>query len=180
MRQKILEQIAVPEGVSCSYEDGFLIGKKGSVELKKEVQIPGITIKVAGKNIELSTEKGNKNELKVIKAYAAHIRNLFAGLGNKFVYKLESCNVHFPMTMKIDKSKLIINNFLGEKTPRIADIVKGSEVEIKGQFITVTSHDKESAGQTAANIEKATRISNRDRRIFQDGIYITEKPGRTE
>ena len=45
---------------------------------------------------------------------------MFSGLQNKFVYKLEACNVHFPMTIKIEQGFLIINNFLGEKIPRKA------------------------------------------------------------
>jgi len=41
---------------------------------------------------------------------------------------------------------------------------------------SVLRHDKEKTGQTVANIERAGKIVGRDRRVFQDGIYITEKP----
>ena len=35
--------------------------------------------------------------------------------------------------------------------------------------------DKELVGSTASNIEKATRIRDRDPRVFQDGIYIVAR-----
>ena len=81
------------------------------------------------------------------------------------------------MTLKIEGNKLAVNNFLGEKIPRYAYILPNVEVQIKGSLITILSTDKEAAGQTAANFEKATKVTNRDRRIFQDGIYIHDKPG---
>jgi len=35
--------------------------------------------------------------------------------------------------------------------------------------------DKEKVGQSAANIETASKVRNKDKRIFQDGIWIIEK-----
>ncbi len=102
---------------------------------------------------------------------------MFSGLQEEFVYKLEAANVHFPMTLKVDSGFLIITNFLGEKFPRKAKILHSVDVEVKGNLITISSHDKESAGQTAANIERATKVRDRDRRVFQDGCYIVERPG---
>jgi large subunit ribosomal protein L6 len=53
--------------------------------------------------------------------------------------------------------------------------VGDSLVAIKGDELIVTGINKEHVGQTAANIEQATRIKGRDPRVFQDGIYLTEK-----
>jgi large subunit ribosomal protein L6 len=41
--------------------------------------------------------------------------------------------------------------------------------------VVVTGIDKENVGQTAANIERCAVIKNRDRRVFQDGIYLLGK-----
>lgn len=175
MKKSITQSIEVPNGVDAKVESGFLILRKGSTELRRPIAIPGISTKVADGKVTFLADRGNKNELKKIMSLMAHSRNLLAGLNKKFIYKLQSCNVHFPMTLKVEKDKLLINNFLGEKKPRTAVILPGVEVKVSGANITVTGHDKESTGQTAANLEKATKIRNRDRRIFQDGIFITDK-----
>lgn len=175
MKQKISQKIEVPAGVNCEFSNNVLSCKKGSVTLVRQINEPSITIRAAGNEIIFECLAGNKNQLKVIMSLVAHVKNMFSGLDKKFVYKLQACNVHFPMTLKVEKDKLAINNFLGEKKPRFAAILPNVNVEVKGQMITVSSADREAAGQTAANFEKATKIRLRDRRIFQDGIYITDK-----
>jgi large subunit ribosomal protein L6 len=54
----------------------------------------------------------------------------------------------------------------------------GAELEIEKDIITIKSVDKEIAGQATANLEKATQIKKRDKRVFQDGIYIINKAGK--
>jgi large subunit ribosomal protein L6 len=124
-------------------------------------------------------EGDGKRERKFVMATKAHIENMKEGVQKKFVYKLQICFVHFPMNVSVDKTNhvLVINNFLGEKKERRAKILPNTDVKIEGDTVTVESPDIEAAGQTAANMEVTTHIRNRDRRVFQDGIWITEKPG---
>ena len=105
---------------------------------------------------------------------------MIEGLTKKFTYKLEAVNVHFPMNISFDKNtnKFVIKNFLGEKTDRKVKIKKGVSIKIDKNVIEIESVNKELAGQVAADIEKRAKPKNKDRRIYQDGIYIVEKPGR--
>ena len=137
-----------------------------------------VSVKVADGKIVLSAKGATRRESKMIGTIWAHLKNMVKGIGEDFVYELEVCNVHFPMNVKVDGDKITIKSFLGETTERVAKILTGVKVDIKGNQITVTSDNIEAAGQTAANLEKATRLTGRDRRIFQDGIFITKKPYR--
>ncbi len=177
MKKKFIESIAIPEGVIFEYKSNILKTQKGDQIIKRKLDIPNIKINLEEKSIFLESSSGSRNEFKNIKTTIAHIKNMISGLENPFVYELEACNVHFPMTLKTDGEFLIINNFLGEKVPRRAKLMKEVDLTIKGSKITISSLNREAAGQTAANIEKSTKIKNRDRRVFQDGIYIVNRPG---
>lgn len=176
MKHEYKKTIDIPEGIECVYGDGIITCKKNGKEISKKMIISGTDIEITGKNILLYNPKTNKSDVKKIVSNIAHIYNIFSGLEKDYVYKLEICHVHFPITVKIEGNKLLINNFLGEKKKnRIAKICEGVEVEVKGKDIIVRGPDIEKTGQTAANIEKATSVVGRDRRVFQDGIFIVEK-----
>ena len=173
------EEIEIPEGITANIEDHELIMKKDSDELKRKLNLL-VNIKLEGNKIIFESKKASKREKKIFGTMKAHINNMIKGLIEKFKYKLQTANVHFPMTVSIDKEKniLIIKNFLGEKRDRIIKLVPGVDVKIDKDIIEIESIDIEKAGQCAANIEKGAKVKNKDRRIYQDGIYIIEKPGR--
>jgi large subunit ribosomal protein L6 len=81
---------------------------------------------------------------------------------------------HFPMTIKQEGNKVVIENFMGERHPRKVDIMDGVTVEVDGEDLTLRGADKDAVSQTAARIEQMCHKGNRDPRTFQDGVYITE------
>ncbi len=187
MNKDLTREIEVPEGVTVSVSGNDFVVKGNGKEIKRTADLGKIKASVsprddsgepnAGKII-LVAKGATRRESKMIGTTWAHLKNMVKGVGEDFVYELEVCNVHFPMNVKMDGNKIVIKSFLGETTERISKVHPEAKVDIKGNMITVTSHDIEAAGQTAANLEKATRLIGRDRRIFQDGIYITKKPYR--
>ena len=76
----------------------------------------------------------------------------------------------------VEGDEVVIENFLGERAPRKVPIRGDTEVQIDGEEITLSGPDKEAVGQTAADIEQLTRVPDKDTRVFQDGVYITQKP----
>jgi len=177
MNKDLIREIEIPEGVGVVVSGDDVVVKGNDKELKRLFDIGKIKIKVDGNKIVLSVKGATRRESKMIGTIWAHLNNMIKGLTENFIYKLEICNVHFPMNVKKEGDKLIIKSFLGEKTPRVAKILPEVNVEIEGNEITLSSYNIESAGQTASNIEKATKLTGKDRRIFQDGIFIIEKCG---
>jgi large subunit ribosomal protein L6 len=106
---------------------------------------------------------------------ASHCKNMCTGVTSGYLYNLKVVYNHFPIQLKIQGEKLEIFNFLGEKYPRYARILPGTSIKLGTDEVSVTGIDKELVGSTASNIEKATRIRDRDPRVFQDGIYIVAR-----
>lgn len=177
-RKTIRKEIEIPAGVELklglstvamkgpagSVERTFAIGKL--IELKQE-----------NNKVIVECKKAAKKEKKVAHTVAAHIKNMVEGVVNGFEYKLQICSIHFPITVAIEKNMLVIKNFLGETKNRSIKLPQNVDVEIKGDIITIKGANIESVAQCAASIELATRIKNRDRRVFEDGIFITMKAG---
>lgn len=170
--------IEIPSGVEFSIENNIVRITGSGGELKREFILDGIKIAKKEGCIALSSKLSRRKEKESIGTIKGHIRNMIKGVTKGILYKMRIVYSHFPMTVKIQENTISINNFLGEKHPRTADILPGVRVEVKGSEVILRGIDKDMVSQSAANIEQATRIVDRDPRVFQDGIYIVEKDGK--
>ncbi|MEB3759638.1 MAG: 50S ribosomal protein L6 [Desulfurococcales archaeon] len=173
--QKIVE---IPEGVEVEIEGSKVTVKGPKGELTRKLPVPkGILIYKKDNHVVIETFFANARKRAVVGTLAAHIRNMITGVTKGYRYKLKIIFSHFPMNVKVEGDKLVISNFLGEKANRVAKILPGVTVKVdkKNNDIIVEGIDIEKVGQTAANIELATKIKDKDRRKFMDGIYIYEK-----
>ena len=171
--------VTIPQGVDIDISGMKLTVKGGKGTLEKEFIHPMFIgkIKMSKQDNEviITTETDARKIKAMVGTIAAHTKNMIKGVTEGYTYKLKIVYMHFPFTVKIDNDIVIITNFLGGKAARKAKIVGSSKVEIKGEDIIVTGINREEVGQTCGNLERATKIGSRDRRVFQDGIFLVSK-----
>jgi large subunit ribosomal protein L6 len=157
----------IPEGVNVKIENGKMkvSGKHGEVE-RMLPQTIGVSSN--GKEVEFKGEK------MLVNTFQAHFRNAFKGVSEGYKRKLKIIFAHFPITLEIKGKDISIKNFLGEKQVRKANIVGNVKIEVKGQEVFVSGCSKDDVGATIGNIRTATKIRNKDGRVFQDGFYVIE------
>jgi large subunit ribosomal protein L6 len=174
MSPAIMEEIEVPEGVELklSGKTVEVSGAKG--KLSRKFDVPGLELKTEGEKILIETSSSRRKRRAAVGMILAHLTNMLKGVTEGFTYKLRVVYSHFPITVKVEDKRVLIQNFLGERAPRVAKIVGDVKVEVRGDEIVVEGIDRDEVGQTAFNIEQATFVRFRDLRVFQDGCYIVE------
>ena len=170
-------KIEIPDGVDVVLEGMTLTVTGGKGTVTKSFRAPSVHVNVSERVITVSTPSHRKKDVATMGTIRSHIKNMLCGVETGYEYKLKIYYAHFPMNVSVGEGRVKIDNFLGEKYPRYAPIVGDTQVKITGDEITVSGIDKGSVGQTAANLEQATRIRRKDPRVFQDGIYLFEKDG---
>ena len=169
--------VTIPEGVTASIsEDGVvtIVGPKGS--LSREFVSTRLDILQDGSGLIVRIDLPRRKEKALAGTWNAHLKNMVKGVTEGFTYHLKAFYSHFPMTLAVQGQTFVVNNYFGERVPRRSDILPGVEVKVSNKVeVTVSGIDKENVGQTAANIERSTTVKNRDRRVFQDGIYRLSK-----
>ncbi len=174
----ITDKIVIPQHVQVEIKPGEIRvkGKKG--EISRRYDEKKIILTKKENQILLKTYFPNKKAKAYFNTIKSHILNMFEGVTNGFTYKMKIVYSHFPIEVSVEKDKVLIKNFLHEKKPRIARIVEGTNVRIEKEDIIIEGIDIEKVGQTAANIQNATKIKRKDPRVFMDGIYVYSKSRR--
>ena len=170
-----VKSIEIPEGVLVKVE-GMVVtvnGEKG--ELTRDFSHAPVSIRLEGNTITVQASWPRKKETALVGTISSHIQNMITGVTKGFIYKLKIVFSHFPISVKVRERTVAIENFTGERSPRIAKIMGDAKVMGKGEDVIVQGINIEDVSQTAANIQNATKIKKKDPRVFLDGIYIYER-----
>ena len=170
--EKVIE---IPKGVKVKLE-GFAFeaqGQKGKVN--KIFKNEYVTMELKDKNIRIYTKREKKTDIAVVGTWASIVNSAFIGVTKGFIYTMKIVYAHFPVKVTVKGNQVLLDNFLGEKSPRKITLGPETKVTVKGDLVTVEGSDLEETGNAAASIERMSKIKGFDPRVFQDGIYIVRK-----
>ncbi len=167
--------VEIPDGVRLSLKDKKVTveGEKGRVA--KDFGHTRLDLEDTGSSFKVWAVNPRKKEAALVNTITAHVRNMIKGVTQGFTYKLKIVFVHFPMTVRVQGRRIVIQNFIGERQDRYADIAGNVNVTVQGEDVLVEGVDIEEVAQTAANIQQACKIRKKDLRKFLDGIYVYSK-----
>ncbi len=173
------EELEIPKGVKVTLDGNHHITVKGpNGKITKDFShVRGIKVSIEGNKIYFSTNFPKSGTLALTKTIINLIKNLIIGVQTNYKYICKVCYSHFPCTVEVkpDKKEIHVVNFLGERAPRVTHYLDNVDVKVEGEDVILTGPDKETLGQTAANIQRCCRIRKKDPRVFQDGVYLYKR-----
>jgi len=170
-----VKSVEVPDGVEVQVEERIVTvkGEKGTVT--RDFSKAPVTVELDGKTVKVRANWPRKREAALVGTISSHIQNMIVGVTKGFTYKLKIVFAHFPISVKVKENTVLIENFTGERSSRKARIMGDVKVLAKGDDVVVQGINLEDVSQTAANIQKATKVKKKDPRVFLDGIYVYER-----
>jgi len=174
-RSSLTREIILPEGVNAQFTEDLLTitGPLGSTS--KDFRLIRAKLNIDSNKITVESLGSRKKQRATFGTTVAHVNNLIIGVTEGYTYKLKTAFAHFPLTVKAEPGKIVVENFYGERGNRIAKIIGKSNVSVKDDEVIISGVNIEEVSQTAANLEQSTRIKNKDLRVYLDGIYLFEK-----
>ncbi len=168
-----MAEVAAPASVKITKEGNVLVvkGKLGTVK-KDFTRLPA-TVSVDGNKVIVKPYGKRKRDLAVTNTAKSIISSMIKGVEKGYTYKLKIIFAHFPISVKVKGKEVHVENFFGERSPRVSTIQgDATKVSIAGEDVLVQGPSLEDVSQTAGNIELSTKIKEKDQRVFLDGLYV--------
>ena len=172
---KFSTEVEIPENVKVSFKS-YMLSVEGPLgKTHKNFKKIPVDIDVDEKKVSLKAQGTRNSNYAIMNTARSIIRNLMEGVIDGYTIKMKVVFSHFPINVKIDGKQVLIENFQGERSPRVTKIWGATKVVPKGDDVIITGHVLTDVSQTAAEIENKSRVKNKDHRVFLDGIYKFEK-----
>jgi large subunit ribosomal protein L6 len=171
-KEDISAEVEIPEKVTVKFADGILevSGPKGNV--RKDFERIPVNLSIEDKKITVKPYGKRKKDLAITNTCRSIIRNMITGVLDGYTYRLKVVFAHFPISIKIKGKQISIENFFGERSPRVIDIIGDCKVSVEDEDLVIKGASLEDVSQTSANVELGTKIKDKDARVFLDGLYV--------
>ena len=172
---KFSTEVQIPENVKVSFKKNMLNVEGPLGKTYKNFKKIPVDIHVNDNIISLNAIGTRNSSFAIMNTARSIIKNILEGVIEGYTIKMKIVFSHFPINVKVEGKKVLVENFQGERAPRITKIWGETKVLPKGDDVIITGHVLTDVSQTAAEIENKTRVKNKDHRVFLDGIYKFEK-----
>ncbi|XP_059558448.1 large ribosomal subunit protein uL6-like [Myotis daubentonii] len=177
------QTVDIPENVNITLKGCTIIVKGPRGTLRRDFNHINVEFSLLGKKKKrLQVDKcwGNRKELAIVHTICSHVQNMIKYVTLGFHYKIRSVYAHFPINIVIQEngSLVEIRNFLGKKYIRRVRMRSGiaySVSQTQKDELILEGNDLELVSNSAALIQQATTVKNKDIRKFLDGICVSEK-----
>ena len=173
--EKFSTEVEIPENVKVSFKSSMLAVEGPLGKTYKNFRKIRVDIKINDDMVLLKAQGTRNANYAIMNTARSIIRNLLEGVIDGYTIKMKVVFSHFPINIKINGKQVLIENFQGERAPRVTKIWGETKVVPKGDDVIITGHVLTDVSQTAAEIENKSRVKNKDHRVFLDGIYKFEK-----
>ncbi len=182
----LVKRVKIPEGVEVTIEGKKVTvkGKKGTIT-KDFSHVKNVYIFKLDDEVVVAAKVTNRNEKKPVATVATKIFKMIDGVQREYIYKHKVVFSHFPIRVKIEGKKIIVENFIGRKDRIIIPIYgENTKVEVTYQpgseipdEIIIRGPDLEAVSQTSGAIHDKLKLRGKfrkDPRVFMDGIWRYE------
>ena len=168
------KEIAIPAGTEVILTHGEVSVKGKGGTLTRALH-PGITIAVNGAAVSVTPANSSRLAKALWGTYAAHMRNMIAGVNTPFVKKLQVEGIGYKAELSGKQIKLAV----GFSHPVIVNIPAGLTVAVDKNMITVTGADKEQLGEFAASVRAIKKPEPyKGKGIRYEGEVVRMKQGK--
>lgn len=168
------QPITIPSGVTCTFVAGVFTVKGPKGELTRSFK-NGVVIVLDEQTVAVTPKDKTHQNLALWGTYAAHIRNMIAGVTEGFKKNLEIEGVGYRAEVQGNKIKLSV----GFSHPVELIAPEGITMTAEKNKITITGADIDAVGQFAADIHKVKKPEPyKGKGIRYAGEFIIRKQGK--
>ena len=166
--------ITIPSGTEVGVHSGEIVvkGKGGTL---KRILHPAVSVTVEGGKVSVAPAQTTRLARALWGTYAAHVRNMIAGVNQPFTKKLQVEGIGFRAELAGNKLKLQV----GFSHPVMINVPTGLAVAVEKNIISISGPDKEVVGGFAAGVRAIKKPEPyKGKGIRYEGEVVRQKQGK--